>query len=61
MSKVNVNGDDAHPVYKFLKESKPGIMGIQMIKWNFEKVRKRANHSQLVSDQQERRGRREIC
>ncbi|PKA64824.1 putative glutathione peroxidase 4 [Apostasia shenzhenica] len=34
--KVRVNGRDAVPVYKFLKESKGGFMGSR-IKWNFTK------------------------
>ena len=33
--KIDVNGDDAHPLYKFLKEEKHGLM--KNIKWNFEK------------------------
>ena len=33
--KINVNGDDAHPLYKFLKDEKHGLM--KAIKWNFEK------------------------
>lgn len=37
MGKIDVNGDSAADVYKWLKKEKPGIMGIQMIKWNFEK------------------------
>ncbi|QDK36574.1 glutathione peroxidase [Bdellovibrio sp. NC01] len=37
MAKVNVNGSDADPLYKWLKESAPGIFGIEMIKWNFTK------------------------
>ncbi|EFJ51396.1 glutathione peroxidase [Volvox carteri f. nagariensis] len=36
MAKVNVNGDDASPVYKFLKSQKKQLM-MEMIKWNFEK------------------------
>lgn len=36
-SKVDVNGDDALPLYKWLKESAPGILGTEMIKWNFTK------------------------
>ncbi|GLC36553.1 Glutathione peroxidase 2 [Pleodorina starrii] len=36
MQKVNVNGDDASPVYKFLKSQKKQLM-MEMIKWNFEK------------------------
>ncbi|CAH1764564.1 2660_t:CDS:2 [Entrophospora sp. SA101] len=37
MSKVDVNGDNAHPVYKYLKSQKSGIAGIKAVKWNFEK------------------------
>ena len=36
-SKIMVNGGDAHPLYKFLKEEKPGIFGLESIKWNFAK------------------------
>lgn len=36
-SKVDVNGDDAHPLYQFLKESLPGILGSKAVKWNFTK------------------------
>jgi glutathione peroxidase len=35
--KVDVNGDGAAPVYKFLKSAKPGLLGTQAIKWNFTK------------------------
>ncbi len=36
MSKIDVNGDDADPLYKFLKKGKGGILGDE-IKWNFTK------------------------
>lgn len=36
-SKVDVNGDNAAPVYDYLKESLPGILGSKAIKWNFTK------------------------
>lgn len=36
-SKVDVNGKDAAPVYSYLKDSLPGILGIKAIKWNFTK------------------------
>jgi glutathione peroxidase len=36
-SKVDVNGDGAVPVYSFLKESLPGVLGSKAIKWNFTK------------------------
>jgi glutathione peroxidase len=35
-SKVEVNGDGAHPLYKFLKGEKGGLLG-DAIKWNFTK------------------------
>lgn len=34
--KINVNGESAHPLYKFLKSSKGGLFG-DSIKWNFSK------------------------
>ena len=37
MAKVDVNGSNAAPVYEFLKESAPCILGIEAIKWNFTK------------------------
>jgi glutathione peroxidase len=37
MAKVDVNGDDASPVYRFLKKKAPGVLGTEMIKWNFTK------------------------
>ena len=37
MEKVNVNGDDAHPLYAWLKKQAPGILGSEAIKWNFTK------------------------
>lgn len=36
-AKVDVNGDDAHPLYKFLKKEEKGILGTEAIKWNFTK------------------------
>lgn len=36
-SKVDVNGENTAPVYSFLKESLPGILGSKAIKWNFTK------------------------
>jgi glutathione peroxidase len=35
-SKVDVNGDSAHPLYKWLREEKGGLLGSK-IKWNFTK------------------------
>jgi glutathione peroxidase len=36
-AKVDVNGDDAHPLYKALKKAAPGLLGSEAIKWNFTK------------------------
>jgi glutathione peroxidase len=36
-SKINVNGDDASPLYKYLKQERPGLLGTEAIKWNFTK------------------------
>ncbi|MFK7957980.1 MAG: glutathione peroxidase [Lysobacterales bacterium] len=35
--KVEVNGDDAHPLFAYLKSAAPGLMGSERIKWNFTK------------------------
>ena len=35
-SKIDVNGDDAHPLYKYLKSELPGVFS-NKIKWNFTK------------------------
>ena len=37
MSKVEVNGDGAHPLWKWLTSEARGILGSQAIKWNFTK------------------------
>lgn len=36
-AKIDVNGDKAHPLWKWLKEEKGGFLGIDAIKWNFSK------------------------
>ena len=35
--KIEVNGDKAAPLYKWLKKEKPGLLGSEAIKWNFTK------------------------
>src|SRR4051812_18489883 len=37
MSKVDVNGAAAHPLYKWLTKEAPGLLGSTGIKWNFTK------------------------
>jgi glutathione peroxidase len=36
-SKIDVNGADAHPLYRHLKNKAPGVLGTEAIKWNFTK------------------------
>ncbi len=45
MAKINVNGTDADPFFNFLKARAPGLLGTEMIKWNFTKflVSKKGN------------------
>lgn len=35
--KIDVNGDKAHPLYKYLTSKAPGILNTEAIKWNFTK------------------------
>lgn len=37
MKKIDVNGPNADPLYVWLKDEKPGLLGFKGIKWNFEK------------------------
>jgi glutathione peroxidase len=36
-AKIDVNGENAHLLYHYLKSEKPGILGTEAIKWNFTK------------------------
>jgi glutathione peroxidase len=36
-AKVNVKGKEAHPLFSYLTENAPGVMGSKSIKWNFTK------------------------
>jgi len=36
-AKIDVNGRDTHPLYKYLKKEAKGVLGSQSIKWNFTK------------------------
>lgn len=36
-AKVEVNGDNTHPLYKLLKSEAKGVMGTEKVKWNFTK------------------------
>ena len=35
--KIEVNGGNAHPLWKWLKKEKPGLLGMEAVKWNFTK------------------------
>ncbi len=47
MSKIEVNGENAHPIYKYLKDAAPGTFG-KAIKWNFTKFLINRNGSQIT-------------
>ena len=36
-AKIKVNGEQTHPLYRYLKSQQPGILGSESIKWNFTK------------------------
>ncbi len=36
-AKIDVNGPNAHPLYRWLRSEKPGLLGSTAIKWNFTK------------------------
>lgn len=36
-SKIDVNGPNAHPLYKYLKHEAKGLLGSEAVKWNFTK------------------------
>lgn len=36
-AKIEVNGEHAHPLYRYLKEHARGLLGSEAIKWNFTK------------------------
>jgi len=36
-AKIKVNGGDADPLYRYLKDARPGLLGLEAIKWNFTK------------------------
>jgi glutathione peroxidase len=36
-AKIDVNGAGAHPLYRWLKQEQPGVLGTEAIKWNFTK------------------------
>ncbi len=36
-AKVDVNGQDAHPLFNYLKKELPGLLGTKDVKWNFTK------------------------
>jgi glutathione peroxidase-family protein len=37
LGKTDVNGDKAEPVWDWMKNEQPGLLGMKRVKWNFEK------------------------
>ena len=37
MGKIDVNGDQTAPIYRYLKDEAPGLLGSKSVKWNFTK------------------------
>lgn len=37
LGKIEVNGANAHPLFRYLKQQAPGMLGSRCIKWNFTK------------------------
>lgn len=35
--KIDVKGDEAHPLFKYLSKEAPGVLGSKNVKWNFTK------------------------
>ncbi|MBW4083425.1 glutathione peroxidase [Paenibacillus sp. S150] len=35
--KIDVKGDEAHPLFKYLSKEAPGVLGSKSVKWNFTK------------------------
>ena len=44
-SKIEVNGPNAHPLFKALKKEAPGLLGSEAVKWNFTKFLVDRNHN----------------
>ena len=36
-AKIEVNGDGADPLFRYLKHEAPGLLGLEAVKWNFTK------------------------
>ena len=46
--KVEVNGKEAHPLFNWLKEKAPGLLGTTAIKWNFTKFLVNKERTQVI-------------
>lgn len=44
-AKIKVNGNETHPLFRYLKEQAPGLLGTRSIKWNFTKFLTRRDGS----------------
>lgn len=38
LGKIDVNGSNAEPLFEWIKSSKPGLLGLKRVLWNFEKA-----------------------
>jgi len=47
-AKIEVNGSDTHPLFKYLKEKAPGTMGTKDLKWNFTKFLISRDRSRII-------------
>lgn len=48
LAKVEVNGNNSHPLFNHLKEAAPGVLGSKAIKWNFTKFLVSGDGSQVT-------------
>ena len=64
-AKIDVNGPSAHPLYKYLKDARPGLLGSEAIKWNFTKFLIGRDGEPVArfapADQAGRTGKKPIC
>jgi glutathione peroxidase len=46
--KIDVNGDNVHPLFAILKEAAPGLLGSTSVKWNFTKFLVSRDRSMVI-------------
>ena len=50
-AKVDVKGDKAHPLYTYMTEQAPGLLGMKAVKWNFTKFLEKRESSRAFCAQ----------